>query len=547
LQSVAKRQKKKAAKAQAAKASQGSRSNVHPAAHPKPVSGTTKAQLGAFAFQKPPKPDQAKQEGSHAENRSTDVPELLQGRFTSPEKESCKDPPSKDCPQTPAPRLALEDLVGFGEGGQQPLFNIAPDVSPEERIVWQVSPRGTPSAITPASKRQKRIKRARSSSPIVGPLSKNISPQIHPDPKTPHADPVNDVWQRYSSINSGPRSRNPPGVPLRLFSAEKRDSLNLSPLGLRRAYSCGSDWPPTSIKRRKPGSTESYSPEGEEGMEKIIEEGANLVLQPIAPARRGEGKSKLSRVSMLLSKVHEKLAKGSTGPEDKSSSPPSSLNSGVYDMPSSPTLTATSRRPNQGVMPPKERISAYQDVSDGDEYDDGFDNDIDLEMLGKVEEVVVAFTQKQQQLSQRNGKQYVNDTEQNNSAIAQKASDIDEFEFGDDDNALDYIDVDALLSQQPGALSSKAVPPCTPKQQKPVVPIPAQGATDVVEEFRDIDFGDWDDEGLDCVVRMNTPASEGSPNCLKAGINSGTMRRFVVLETSEGAWERRGNRQPQKV
>lgn len=386
------------------------------------------------------------------------------------------------------------------------------DVSPEERIVWQVSPRGTPSAITPVSKRQKRIKRTRSSSPIAEtPLSKKIVPQIHPDPKTPHGDPVNDVWQRYSSTNSGSRPRNPPGVPLRLFSAEKRDSLNLSPLGLRRAYSCGSDWPPTSAKRRKPGSTESYSPEGEEEIEKIMEEGASPVLQP---ARRGEGKSKLSRVSMLLNKVHKKLAKGSEGPEDKSSSPPPpSLNSGVYDIPSSPTRTATSRRANQSTALPTEQIVTCQNVSDGDEYDDGFDDEIGLEMLDKVEEAVVAFTQKQQQLTQRSSrieKQYINDSTQNNSAVAQEGCGFDEFDFEGDDNALDDIDVDALLSQRPGAQSAKAVPLCTLKQQKPTVSngnkIATQGVADVVEEFGDIEFGDWDDEDLDCVVRMNALA-----------------------------------------
>ncbi|KAF8422058.1 hypothetical protein EV426DRAFT_183796 [Tirmania nivea] len=506
--SVAKRQKKKSI--QAVKALQGTKNNVHTAVHPKPVSSTTKAQLGAFAFQKPSKPGQDKEESDHAENQRTDALELLHDQFSSPEKKPCK-----DCPKTPAPRLALKDLVGFGEDGQQPLFNMAPDVSPEERIVWQVSPRGTPSAITPSSKRQKRIKRARSSSPIAGtPLSKKIAPpQIHPDPKTPHADPDNDVWQRYSSTNSGPRPRNPPGVPLRLFSAEKRDSLNLSPLGLRRAYSCGSDWPPTSIKRRKPGSTESYSPEVGEEIAKIVEEGTDRVLQPIVPARRSEGKLKLSRVSMLLNKVHEKLAKSSTGPEDKSSSPPLSLNSGVCDMLSSPTRTATSRRTNLSVASPTEQIAAYQEESDGDEYDDGFDGDIDLEMLDKVEEAVVAFTQKQQQLTQRNSrieKQQVNDFVQNDGVIAPEGSDFDDFDFEDDNNILDDVDVDALLSQRPGALSAKTVPPCTPKQQKPAMTndnkLATQGVADVVEEFGDIDFGDWDDEDLDCVVGMNAPA-----------------------------------------
>lgn len=367
-------------------------------------------------------------------------------------------------------------------------------------------------------------------------------------PKTPHADLANDVWQRYS--NSGTRPANPPSVPLRLFTAEKRNSLNLSPLGLRRSYSCGPDWPPVKLKKRKTGSIEPSTPEVEEEDFANVIEGSETVRQPIVPLRRREGKSKMSRVSMLLNKVHKKLAKDSTPPGHPSSSPPPNLASEICDVPSSPTRTAISRRVHQSTVTPIKKIHAKQNVSDNEDYGDDYDDEIDLEMIKRVEEVAVAFTQQQEQRKKVDGKREIMDDIQDQNTFAQADSDSDEFDCGDDDNALNGIDIDNLISQVPMSTKPKAEP-ARKLQKLPAVTsykkLPPQNVASVLEEFNDIDFGEWDDEDLDSVVRITIIFMGGSPNCLKADINSGTVRRFVVLASSEGTWECRGKSRTQKV
>lgn len=436
---------------------------------------------------------------------------------------------SKDCPQTPTPKLPLKELFSFKDG-QQPPTNVASDLSPEERITWQLSPRGTPTAtqITPATKRQKSVKRAKSSSPIgspwISPSSKRKRQQHPSAPKTPHADPANDVWQRYSSTSSNTRPPNPPGVPLRLFTAEKRNSLNLSPLGLRRSYTCGPDWAPVRLKRRKISSAETGSPDTGKVLGNISED-TEPPEEPNFLFRSREDKSKLCRVSMLLEKVHEKLAKSLTPPENQSSSPPC-LGRG-YEIPSSPSRNATSRRSHQG---PCLDVDQKRDFWGHDDYDEFYD-DIDLEVLEKAEEEALSFTQRQQQNQSEVKKQPVSVVTHESHALPYEHSDFDDFDFGDEDNTLDGIDVDTLVPQATGTVASQL----------------SSAAAEVVKEFGDIDFGDWDDEGLDCAVRCDADSQQFSSNDLKADIISGTFRRFVVLETSEMTWEYQGEQRPQKV
>ena len=500
MQSVARRQKQKSA--QAAKALQSAKSTTNPESPPIPISATTKTQLGAFAFQKPLDPSLEIEPPCQVMGKgiiSANVPEFIEDSCSSPEKENPQILPLNECPQTPAPRPPLKDLVKIRQDGQPPIFNIASDMSPDERIVWQVSPRGTPTQVTPATKRQKRMKRARSSSPIGSPRATPASKRLpHPSraPKTPHADPANDVWQRYSSTSSSARLPHPPGAPLiaRLFSAERMHGLNLSPLGLRRSYSCGPDWPPVGLKRRKTACTEDADVSGSLEQIAYVSEEAEPTIQPIVFPRRQQVKSKMSRVNMLLNKVHEKLAKVSTPPEHQasSSSPPES---GRFNIPSSPTTKVTSRRINQYIPLSRATSSKRQDDSfDHEEYDD-FDNEIELAMFEKVDEAVVAYTQQHQ-------KPRENDAIHN---TAVPATDFDEFGFEDEDESLLGIDVDTLISKQRQAGSPPVFRAQLQKHSevKSGNRVPTQEAAEVVAEFGDIDFGDWDDDDLGGIVRIS--------------------------------------------
>ena len=517
---------------QSAKAAQNSAlpAVARDAAPPKPVSTADKAQLGAFAYQNPKKisPTTSNEENIKQNNQDNiEAPGLISDRHSSRRALF-----SEDCPQTPTPKLPLKELFRFREDSQQPSANVALDHSPEERITWQLSPRGTPTTtqITPAAKKHKRAKRAKSSSPIGSPWmtpSSKKNQQQTLAPKTPYADPANDVWQRYSSTSSNTRPLNPSGVPVRLFTAEKRNSLNLSPLGLRRSYTCGPDWAPVRLKKRKTSSTEIGSQDAGEVLGNICED-TEPPDEPIFPLRSREDKSKISRVSMLLEKVHEKLAKSLTPPENQSSSPP--CLGGGCDTQSSPSRNATSRRAHQGSC---SNVDQKRDVWSNDDYDE-FDDDIDLDVLEKAEEEALAFTQKQQQSQREVMNQPVDAVVHENHTFSYGHSDFDEFDFGDEDNTLDDIDVDTLVPQATGTVASQMSVTCS-------------AAAEVVKEFGDIDVGDWDDEDLDYAVRYDIDSQQFSSNDLKADITSGTFRRFVVLETSEMAWEYRGERRLQKV
>ncbi|KAF8473909.1 hypothetical protein BDZ91DRAFT_712801 [Kalaharituber pfeilii] len=475
-------------------------------AAPRPVSTKTKDKLDTFAFKKPTplSTPRTSSQGASTENgadqsrnnndnenerkhESTLVPNLVEDGYSSPGKEPPKThTPSRVCPQTPAPRLPLKDLVKTSEDGKPPFSNVT---SPEERIVWQVSPRSTPHAasqITPVPKR----KRARSSSPIgspmaaVTPVSEQLASHRGPKkpPKTPHADPANDVWQRYSST-SNVRPANQPLL-ARLLSGETPKGLNLSPL--RRSYSCGPDWPPARLKRRRTTSTETENQDAEE-LDKAAEDG-EVAGPATCQGRQRVVKSRINRVNMLLDKVHEKLAKSSTPPELTTSSP-TRENDGSFYMPSSPTKNATSRRGVHNVPSKIKTAVKPQVASDSEDYDD-FDGDLDFEMLDKVEEVAVAFTQQNQK-----GTKAAKD-----STIPQ-VFDFDEFDFDEGDEALSGIDVDKLVLnhdrvfEKPTRLIS-----VQPQAINGIVQVATQDAAEVVAEFRDVDFDDWDDEELESSI-----------------------------------------------
>ncbi|KAI5808849.1 hypothetical protein DFH27DRAFT_242489 [Peziza echinospora] len=476
---------------------------------PKPVSVATKKKLDAFAFQKAEKAQQPTPADTPSlngkENDSVETPELVEDIPSSAPKDHLNEVTPKKCPQTPAPRIALKDLVRISEDGEPPMFAMAPDVSPEERILWQVSPRGTPnpaSQITPLTKRQNRLKRAKSSSPTGSPRATPIGKR-HPvggleagkGLKTPQADPANDVWQRYSSTSRQSASAGAPAIP-RLFAGHTASSLNLSPLGLRRSYSCGADWPLLGaqgrLKRRKIGPMEDGVSEENQDLETFMEESEQIGAFG-GRVRKREVKSRLNRVSMLLDKVHENLAKGPAQPNiPDSSSPLRGDASRKFSMPSSPTKSAMNRR----TLAPITSIPTIPEApqfSDNDEYDD-FDADIDMDMLDKVEEVAAAYNQRIQpnKVLASNSDDFP-DLKLKPPIVKPQDDDFDEFDDGADD-LLDDVDVDNLLTQYDQR----------PTINSPTTPIPNRNipveASDVVAEFGDIDFGDWDDEELDGVM-----------------------------------------------
>jgi DNA replication ATP-dependent helicase Dna2 len=311
---------------------------------------------------------------------------------------------TKDCPRTPAGRLPLADLIGTN-GEDVSHRDVAQEVSPE-RVFWK--------HITPESVAQlntlntpgpfvRRAKRARSSSP-------SSSPHAMPDPKsdrqalqkilrTPQADPAIELWNRYSmNTGGGSTAKVTPDFARLLIngSSPHPPGIGASPGSrLRRSLSCGIEWPTSKVKRRRTGEPEADS-------------GGDVFFAPTVSIQESPGKSKLSRVSLLVDKLQESLSHPTRGTDRNVLSSSSSL-PGQGDLPTidrSSPLQKANRDAREGnsidVLCAKENLLLKTNAApsprasmlgDGSsEFGDFDDADIDMDMLNAVESAAVMTT-----------------------------------------------------------------------------------------------------------------------------------------------------------
>ncbi|KAL1964671.1 hypothetical protein VTN77DRAFT_6697 [Rasamsonia byssochlamydoides] len=201
--------------------------------------------------------------------------------------------PVKECPKTPANRIPLADLISNTEDA----FKLAPgkELTPDDYVSWQHVPRSSdPPSVTPATRGKKR---RHSSSPTSSPLRKGLEGGTKELLlKTPQNDMATDLWNNYvgkskieGNVELPPQFANLSSSPQTPLSAKTgRDSS-----GLRRSVSCNVDWPASKTKRRRI--------EGREDMRSIFSRSKSNVLD--------SGNSKSSKLSFLLDKIQESLAK----------------------------------------------------------------------------------------------------------------------------------------------------------------------------------------------------------------------------------------------
>ncbi len=210
----------------------------------------------------------------------------------------------KPCPQTPANRIPLADLIGNTEDA----FNCNPkDTTPEDHIYWQHGP--TPlSSITSATANSTRKgkKRARSSSPASSSQNQkwtHFNAQetldlrtLHESLKTPQNDPALDLWARYTDASLTKKDADGNALPafahLMTSSPHTPSNTNGKDSGLRRSISCGIEWPVSKAKKRK-----------------LNQEAAEDRMKDVFAASKtdiiGPKKSKASRITLLMEKLQE--------------------------------------------------------------------------------------------------------------------------------------------------------------------------------------------------------------------------------------------------
>jgi DNA replication ATP-dependent helicase Dna2 len=217
-------------------------------------------------------------------------------------------PSEKQCPQTPANRIPLADLIGNTEDA----FNCdQKDTTPEDHIYWQHGPTprsSVPSAADNSARRGK--KRARSSSPASSSQNQKSThfnvqetldlKTLHESLKTPHNDPALDLWARYTDASLAKKDAD--GKPLPAFahlmtsSPQTPNTTNGKDSGLRRSISCGIEWPASKAKRRKVN-------------QELVEGRVKDVFAASKTDIMASGKSKASRITLLMEKLQENSRK----------------------------------------------------------------------------------------------------------------------------------------------------------------------------------------------------------------------------------------------
>lgn len=241
-------------------------------------------------------------------------PARLQGTPLNPlSSQKSTEKETRECPQTPIGRLPLAELIA---GGNE-IRHSGVDLFPVERVLWNHSQQSDD--MNGSQKRRlvrRGLKRAHSSSPVKSPNESlkslpNETPKLQKvsrSLKTPQADPVNDLWSRYTLTTDRPspitraetalpslHSSSPP-TPVTHRQGEEGAKL-------RRSYSCNVEWPTSAKKRRKV----QYGSTNEEAL---------IGYSTHEHGSEAHGKSKIARVSLLVEQIQNRLARSSTQDED---------------------------------------------------------------------------------------------------------------------------------------------------------------------------------------------------------------------------------------
>ena len=350
------------------------------------VSTNTGSKLSAFRYANSHKPAMSipVKDKDSAVSKEPDVShdKVAEGTLnTENEDLQTHNPVPKNCPQTPAHRIPLADLISNTEDALNMVSGKA--LTPDDHVYWDHRSSDTKGA-SPVPRRRKR---PRSSSPASSPLnpgSKDLPSNFEAPRKvmkTPQHDVAADLWTKYIGKSNGNTGENVPKIHFSQHASSSPQTpapvgrISRDPTGLRRTNSCFVDWPTSNSKRRRLD---------DENQVKRIRDGfarsKSSILRP--------GKSKASKIGMLVEKIQESLMKRSK--EDRgpsSSSPLPERAEYIHDYPATPPkdmeaehrLETPSKSPTKGSKPDQPvELDVTEDFSEllaSDFGDDDLDND----------------------------------------------------------------------------------------------------------------------------------------------------------------------------
>lgn len=492
--------------------STATRATRNPVSEPlQPISEVTKNKLNAFK-----RSNLTKTDGQEADVSTVCVetaPNAGTGSTIHVEETASLPAPKKGA-TTPVNRLVWQDLVGTVEAEEEE------EGSPNERIGWDtkedIQHRLKLSPVMPGKRGKKR---ARSSSPVSSPAShsKPRVPAVNVEKlsralKSPHADPALELWDRFSL--NGSTTVAPLGVMNStlaqiMVSSSPRPSRIAGEGGLRRAISCGENWP----KRRRVERAEAAKP-----VEITVEE---------SPSRS----SKSSMVNALLQSVTGELnrSKAIQARQDALESPSRKKKSSqpVAQIPSSPTRRKTSSRPSPPIiaaksMPIAEILEPEETlVGNSSDYgDDDFDDDTLMELgasIGQscgepVKESVVPLADTGQAQDQQPSRE--------SESFDDEFNDMDDDIIAAAEDLITQIDETHTLVQ-PGITAQKDSTPTS---------------DDLAEDIYGDDFGgDFDFDAAEMAATQSA-SSKQMDGSLPVANKPKTIQRYLVTKVLESQY-----------
>lgn len=442
-----------------------------------PVSAKSKSKLQQFHF-KNPDAESTNEKAAQNQGLSKTAPIIISdssdkenhGTSGEDEKSSLVAAKPIDDITTPSTRFPWQhDFKGtVNEKDEE-------EVTPTERLLWHNERDTVAAAISPLLPRKGR-KRARSSSPVSSPAhAKPNTPAVNIKKlaqalKSPYADPALDLWDRFSSVGldsaKGLGSTNPALAHLMVSSSprpSKDAAASQSESSLRRAISCGTNWP----KRRRVERPETESPTGSRGL----------------PRQN----SKSSMVSALLQTVTGEINKSQEVQErDRLMRSPSPQKRRSPRKAVTPRSTALHNEVAAGCKPSSNLIFTAEDAS-SDYGDDDFDDDtfmeIDASLVPTSLGVSPAVNTPVLAANTRN----IN--------VPNKVDDDDEFGDLDDDVFAEAEDLIAEIASMPTSQMNNQI---LPQNQAPLQRPSFGGGTKESQDAYGDDFGgDFDFEAAE--------------------------------------------------
>jgi hypothetical protein len=461
-----------------------------------PISEVTKTKLNAFNFRTTAQ--EADTDGPIKRNLVDENDNAVRHNAPSyiPSKEASKSALQTDPVKsisTPVSRLAWQDLIGDSDVKAED-----DETSPREKIGWDTKQQ--PMYGVSPMPRKRGSKRARSSSPMSSPApcSKSTTPAVNVKKlsaalKSPRADPAIELWDRFSlsgSTTATPLGATNPALAQILVSSSPQNSRSVdvgqSEGGLRRATSCGANWP----KRRR------------------VERAETILPTDVAVGESPSGSSKSSMVSALLKTVTGEINRSKAARTQldvlKSPSPRKRRYNPVDFLSGSPKHRASSSKSNSPQLPGAIAVSKEVCTTDNssDYGDDDFDDDALMSLdvgITPVQEHVSRTPHPQTPIPKQDEKQ--NRTAQDVDTLDDEYADLDDDIFAEAGDLLSQIDSACIDDRH------STVP------QAPIVMNPDSQGTitdDLVDDIYGDDFGDFDFEAAEIAATQSTKKPNGS-------------------------------------